>query len=72
MNHPGIQADKTPDKPAYIMASTGEVVSYRELNERSNQGAQLFRSLGLQLQPPPVQSYLQQASPAVVISGLSV
>ena len=37
-----------PDKPAYIMAGSGEVVTYRELNDRSNQGAQLFRSLGLE------------------------
>jgi len=30
------------------MAGSGETVTYRELDERSNQGAQLFRSLGLQ------------------------
>ena len=48
MMHPGIQAQQTPNKPAYIMASTGQSVTYSELNERSNQGAQLFRSLGLQ------------------------
>ena len=36
-----------PDKPAIIMAESGEVVTYRELDERSNRGAQLFRSLGL-------------------------
>ncbi len=29
------------------MAGSGETVSYRELDERSNQGAQLFRALGL-------------------------
>jgi len=45
--HPFVWAKKTPDKPAYIMASTGEAVTYRELDDRSNQGAQLFRSLGL-------------------------
>ncbi len=45
--HPFVWAEKTPDKPAYIMASTGKATTYRELNERSNQGAQLFRSLGL-------------------------
>lgn len=38
-----------PDHPAYIMAATGEVVTYKQLNDRSNQGAQLFRSLGLQI-----------------------
>src|SRR4030095_863404 len=29
------------------MAGTGEVVTYRQLETRSNQGAHLFRSLGL-------------------------
>ena len=47
--HPGIHAAETPDKAAYIMASSGRVVTYRELNETSNQGAHLFRSLGLGL-----------------------
>jgi|TARA_B100001971_G_scaffold215140_1_gene258232 acyl-CoA synthetase (AMP-forming)/AMP-acid ligase II len=47
MMHIGIQAESTPDKPAYVMAATGLTVTYRELNEKSNQGAQLFRSLGL-------------------------
>ena len=45
--HPGIHAERTPDKPAYIMADSGEAVSYRQLNDASNQGAQLFRRLGL-------------------------
>jgi len=47
--HPFIHARQTPDKPAYIMAGTGKVVTYAELDRRSNQGAQLFRSLGLQV-----------------------
>src|SRR5262249_15597967 len=34
-------------KPAYIMASTGEAVTYRQLDDQSNRIAQLFRSLGL-------------------------
>ena len=45
--YPGTLAKLHPDKPAYVMAAGGEVVTYRELDERSNQGAQLFRSLGL-------------------------
>jgi acyl-CoA synthetase (AMP-forming)/AMP-acid ligase II len=45
--YPTILAKFHPDKPAYRMAGSGESVSYRELDERSNQGAQLFRSLGL-------------------------
>lgn len=35
------------DHPAYVMAGTGEVVTYRELHERANRIAHLFRSLGL-------------------------
>lgn len=40
-------ADATPDKPALIMAATGETITYAALEERSNRCAQLFRSLGL-------------------------
>jgi long-chain acyl-CoA synthetase len=46
--YPGIHAKLNPDKPAYIMAASGETVTYGQLDARSNQGAQLFRSLGLQ------------------------
>ncbi len=45
--HPYIHARQQPDKAAVIMAQSGEVVSYRQLDARSNQAAQLFRSLGL-------------------------
>jgi long-chain acyl-CoA synthetase len=45
--HPATHAKTNPDKPAYIMAYSGEVVTYGELDARSNQGAHLFRSLGL-------------------------
>jgi long-chain acyl-CoA synthetase len=45
--HPCIHARTAPDKPACIMAGSNEVVTYRQLDERSNQGAHLFRSLGL-------------------------
>src|SRR5215469_5715940 len=45
--HPSIHARSRPDKPAYIMAATGETVTFGELDARSNQGAQLFRSLGV-------------------------
>jgi|TARA_B110000971_G_scaffold213218_1_gene243772 acyl-CoA synthetase (AMP-forming)/AMP-acid ligase II len=38
----------TPQKIAYIMAETGETVTYSELESAANQGAQLLRSLGLQ------------------------
>jgi len=45
--HPGTIADNNPDKPAYIMAETGQVFTYRQLEDGSNQGAQLFRQIGL-------------------------
>jgi long-chain acyl-CoA synthetase len=45
--HPFHHAQSQPDKPAYIMAGSGETVTYGQLDARSNQGAQLFRSWGL-------------------------
>jgi len=45
--YPGIHSKNFPDKPAVVMANSGEVVTYRQLDERSNQGAHLLRSLGL-------------------------
>jgi long-chain acyl-CoA synthetase len=45
--HPSKIADDTPDKPAYIIAESGHTVTFRELEDESNQIAQLFRSVGL-------------------------
>src|SRR5665213_3872340 len=47
VTHPSIHAKTNPDKIAYQMAATGKAITYRELEELSNQGAHLFRSLGL-------------------------
>ncbi|MDE2362853.1 MAG: acyl-CoA synthetase [Hyphomicrobiales bacterium] len=47
MYHPFHHARTNPDKPATIMAGSGEVVTYGQLEARSNQGAHLLRSLGL-------------------------
>ncbi|WP_420997864.1 AMP-binding protein [Cupriavidus sp. 30B13] len=44
--HPYVHAQRTPDKPAVIMTG-GTVLTYRELDERSNQAARLFRDHGL-------------------------
>ena len=49
---PGFYAESTPDKPAYVMASSGEVVTYRELNDRSNRLAQLLLRRGAALRRP--------------------
>ena len=47
MTHPTHHAALTPDKPAVIMGRSGAVITYAQLEARSNQGAQLFRALGL-------------------------
>ena len=46
--HPRIYADTHPDKPALIMAETGETLTYGALEPLANQGAQLMRKLGVQ------------------------
>lgn len=45
--HPKIHATVNPDKPAVIMAGSGQVVTYAQLEANSNRVAQLLRSLGL-------------------------
>ncbi len=45
--YPGIWAQRTPDKPAAIDSSSGDTLSYRELDDRSNQLAQLLWARGL-------------------------
>jgi long-chain acyl-CoA synthetase len=46
--HPSNHALATPDRPAYIMADSGESVSFGQLDRRANQFSHVFRSLGLQ------------------------
>ena len=45
--YPGKWAEAFPDKAAVIHAGSGEALSYRALNDRSNQLAQLMWSEGL-------------------------
>ena len=45
--YPGIHGKEQPNKPAIIMGGSGQVVTYAELDARSNQLAQLWRSVGL-------------------------
>jgi acyl-CoA synthetase (AMP-forming)/AMP-acid ligase II len=45
--HPSIYARANPGKAAVIVAETGEVISYGEMDAASNRAAQLFRAHGL-------------------------
>ncbi|MEM7078206.1 MAG: AMP-binding protein [Pseudomonadota bacterium] len=45
--YPGKWAQETPDKPALIHAVSGETVTYKELDDRSNRLAQLMWDKGL-------------------------
>ena len=45
--HPGPYAKTRPDHPAFIMADTGETVTYGELERRSNRLAHFLRNAGL-------------------------
>ena len=45
--YPGVHSVSTPEKPALIMAPSGEEVTYRELDERSVQLSRVWHELGL-------------------------
>lgn len=45
--YPGEYAHTRADQPAFIMAATGEAVTYAELEDRSNRLAHFLRSVGL-------------------------
>jgi long-chain acyl-CoA synthetase len=47
--HPSVHARTKPEKPAVIMGSSGEVITYGELDAASNRFAQLLRARGLQI-----------------------
>ena len=47
MLHPSHHARTQPDKVVYRMAGSGKTLSYRQLDEASNRGAQLLRALDL-------------------------
>jgi long-chain acyl-CoA synthetase len=46
---PSWHAEHSPDRPAIVMGSSGDVVTYRELDERSRRFACALRSRGLQV-----------------------
>ncbi|WP_157216394.1 acyl-CoA synthetase [Flavisphingomonas formosensis] len=45
--HPSAHARSTPEKPAIVMAESGETIGYGALEALSNQSAHLLRRLGL-------------------------
>lgn len=45
--YPGKQAKLHPERPAVVMAATGETITYAELDARSNRLAHLLRARGL-------------------------
>lgn len=45
--YPGEYAHTRADQPAFIMAGTGEAVTYAELEDRSNRLAHFLRGVGL-------------------------
>jgi acyl-CoA synthetase (AMP-forming)/AMP-acid ligase II len=47
VTHPGTHARATPGKPAVVMGRSGDIVTYAELDARSNRLARFFRSIGL-------------------------
>jgi acyl-CoA synthetase (AMP-forming)/AMP-acid ligase II len=48
MEHPRQYAETAPDRPAAIDAASGEVRTYRELDQRANRFAHALRAAGLQ------------------------
>ena len=45
--HPSVHAGTHPDKPALIVAETGQTITFADLDRASNRAAQLFRARGL-------------------------
>ena len=48
MTHPHIHAKSFPNKPAYVMTDTGATLTFKQLDEQSNQFAHLLRARGIQ------------------------
>jgi acyl-CoA synthetase (AMP-forming)/AMP-acid ligase II len=46
--YPGAHATTNPDKPAVIMGSTGEAITFRRLDDGANRLARVLRDAGLQ------------------------
>jgi acyl-CoA synthetase (AMP-forming)/AMP-acid ligase II len=59
--HPCVHARTNPDKPAVIVAETGEIHTYRQLDEASNRAAQFFRAR--RLKPEDVVAFMVENTP---------
>jgi|KBSSwiStaDraftv2_1062776.scaffolds.fasta_scaffold33041_2 long-chain acyl-CoA synthetase len=64
--HPYQHAQSDPDRPAFVVAESGAVLTYAELDAGSNRAAQLYRSLGLK--PGDVIALLLRNGPAYPIA----
>ena len=49
LSHPGVFAQKTPDRAAIIMGGSGKQISFSEFEEISNQVAHMMRHHGLKI-----------------------
>jgi long-chain acyl-CoA synthetase len=47
IRHPGVFAEKTPERPAVIFGTSGAMLSFAELEALSNQFAHLLREIGV-------------------------
>jgi fatty-acyl-CoA synthase len=63
--YPGTWAATTPDKPALVMAGSGEVTTYAELEERSARLANHLHDLGLR--PGDVIAFISENRPEVFV-----
>jgi long-chain acyl-CoA synthetase len=64
--YPGTFAAQSPDKPALIMADTGETLTYGELEERSVRLAHVLRSAGLR--PGDAFALLSENDPVYLVA----
>src|SRR5687768_7121049 len=49
LQHPSAVAATAPDRPAVVIAGSGQVLSYEQLDARSNQVANLLRAHGVEV-----------------------
>jgi len=66
--YPGRHAVENPDKPAIIMATSGETISYADYERRCNRVAHLLRSAGLQ-RGDHISVFMENSVPMLEIEG---